>query len=133
MSRLWAALALLVAVGAQAAALDDEFLAAREAFRAGNAARLEKHAARLKGHLLEPYVDYWQLALRLERAPAGTVRAFLAANRDGPLAERLRHEWLKVLGRRGDWELFNAELPLLTGDDIEITCYALQGRMHINE
>lgn len=133
MSRLWVALALLIALGAQAATLDDEFLAARDAFRAGNAARLEKHAARLKGHLLEPYVVYWQLAMRLERAPAEEVRAFLAANRDGPLAERLRSEWLKVLGRRGDWELFNAELPLLTGDDIEITCYALQGRMHVNE
>jgi len=121
-----------VAVGAQAAPLDDEFLAAREAFRAGNGARLEKHAARLKGHLLEPYVNYWQLALRLERASAEEVRAFLAANRDGPLAERLRNEWLKLLGRRGDWELFNAELPLLTGDDIEVTCYALQSRLRVN-
>jgi soluble lytic murein transglycosylase len=124
---------MLAAVGAQAAALDDEFLAAREAYRTGNAARLDKHAARLKGHVLEPYVGYWQLAMRLERATTGEVRAFLAANQDGPLAERLRNEWLKALGRRGDWDLFNAELPLLTGDDIEITCYALQGRLRINE
>ena len=132
MSRIWIALFVLIAATARGAALDDEFLAAREAYRTGSAARLEKHAARLTGHLLEPYVAYWQLSMRLERAPAEDVRAFLAANRDGPLAERLRNEWLKTLGRRGEWELFNAELPLLANDDIEITCYALQARLRIN-
>jgi len=77
MSTIWIALLLGFAAAAQGAALDDEFLAAREAYRAGNAARLEKHAARLTGHLLEPYVAYWQLALRLERASAEDVRAYL--------------------------------------------------------
>lgn len=128
----WFAFLLLAALSAHGAALDDEFLAAREAFRAGNAARLEKHAARLKGHLLEPYVAYWQLSSRLERASPEEARAFLAANRDSPLSERLRIEWLKALGKRGDWEPFEQELPLLVGDDIEITCYALQARRRIN-
>ena len=132
MNRIWIALLVLIAATARGAALDDEFLAAREAYRAGAAARLDQHAARLKGHLLEPYVAYWQLAMRLERASTEDVRAFLAAHRDGPLAERLRKEWLKALGRRGEWELFNAELPLLAADDIEITCYTLRGRLLIN-
>lgn len=123
---------VLVAVGAQGAALDDEFLAAREAFRIGDAVTLEQHAARLKGYLLEQYVAYWQLSMRLEQASAEEARAFLAANRDSPLSERLRNEWLKTLGKRGDWELFDAELPLLVGDDIEITCYALQSRLRVN-
>ena len=111
---------------------DDEFLAAREAFRTGNFARLEKHAARLKGHLLEPYALYWQLAMRLEQAPPESVRAFMAAHRDSPLSERLRADWLKVLGRRGEWDLFNAELPLFERDDVEITCYALQSRSRLS-
>jgi len=121
-----------VFTSAYGAAGDDDFLAAREAFRAGNYARLEKHAARLKGHLLEPYVNYWQLTMRLEQASPEEARAFLAANRDSPLSERLRNEWLKALGRREQWDLFNAELPLFTGDDIEITCYALQSRLRVN-
>ena len=132
MNRLWAVLLVLAAGSAHGAAGDDEFLAAREAFRGGNYARLEKHAARLKGHLLEPYVNYWQLTMRLEQASPEDARAFLAANRDSPLSERLRNEWLKALGRREQWDLFDAELPLLAGDDIEITCYALQSRARVN-
>ena len=132
MNRLWVVLLVLVAAAAHGAAGDDDFLAAREAFRAGSSARLEKHAARLKGHLLEPYASYWLLSMRLEQASPEDVRAFLAANRDSPLSERLRSEWLKSLGKRGQWDLFNAELPLLAGDDIEITCYALQSRLRVN-
>ena len=70
--------------------------------------------------------------MRLEQASAEDVRAFLAAYRDSPLSERLRNEWLKSLGKREQWDLFNAELPLLVGDDIEITCYALQSRLRVN-
>jgi len=92
MSRLWVALLVMVVATAQGAALDDDLLAAREAFRVGDTARLDQHAASLKGHLLEPYVAYWQLSLRLEQAPAEDVRAFLAAQRDGPLAEPLRND-----------------------------------------
>jgi len=125
----WPALLVLAAATAQGAALDEDFLAAREAFQSNNAARLETHARRLQGHLLEPYVAYWQLSLKLKEASPEEVRGFLAANRDGPLAERLRNEWLKVLGERGEWELFNAELPLLASRDVEITCYALRSRM----
>src|SRR5688572_19146974 len=110
--RFWVVLLALAAVSPHGAAQVDDFLAAREAFRAGSGERLDKHAARLKGHLLEPYARYWQLNLRIEQASAEEVRGFLAANRDSPLSERLRNEWLKALGRRGDWEQFNAELPL---------------------
>jgi soluble lytic murein transglycosylase len=132
MSKWWAILLVAASASVQGAATVDDFMAAREAYRAGNYARLEKHAALLKGHLLEPYAAYWQLSMRLDQAPAETVRAFLAAHRDSPLSERLRGEWLKVLGRRGEWDLFNAELPLHARDDIEITCYALQSRMRVS-
>lgn len=109
MSRLWVVWLVVLAASAHGAALDDEFLAAREAFRTGNAARLDKHAARLKGYLLEPYVLYWQLSPKLDQASVEDVRAFLVAHRDSPLSERLRNEWLKSLGKRGEWELFDAE------------------------
>ena len=35
-------------------------------------------------------------------------RAFLAEWPDSPLADRLRIDWLKVLGKRGDWATFDA-------------------------
>ena len=123
---------LLAALSAHSAAPDDDFLAAREAFQAGAAARLDTYAKRLNGHLLEPYVAYWQLQLRLERAGTEEVRAFLAAHRDSPLSERLRGDWLKVLGKNQQWELFEQELPLSLADDLEVTCYALQSRARLN-
>ena len=126
---LWLICLPLAALSGHSAALDEDVLAAREAFQSNSAARLETHARRLQGHLLEPYVAYWRLSLKLEEASPEEVRGFLAANRDGPLAERLRSEWLKVLGERGEWDLFNAELPLLATRDVEITCYALRSRM----
>ena len=94
---LWLICLTSAALSAHSAALDEDFLAAREAYQSSNAARLETHARRLQGHLLEPYVSYWQLSLRLEEAAPEEVRGFLAANRDGPLSERLRSEWLKSL------------------------------------
>ena len=120
---------MLAALCARSAPLDDEFLAAREAFRSGNPARLEAQARRLRGHVLEPYIAYWQLSMRLEQASPDEVRAFMAAHRDSPLSDRIRLEWLKSLGRRQQWDLFGAEHPQLVADDIEVTCYALQSRM----
>ena len=125
----WLGCLLLATATAQGAALDEEFLAARDAYQSSDAVRLETHARRLEGHLLEGYVAYWRLSLRLEEAAPEDVRGFLAAHRDGPLAQRLRSEWLKVLGERGEWELFNAELPPLASRDIEVTCYVLRNRM----
>ena len=127
--RLISLAALLAAAAAQGAALDEDFLAARDAYEANNAARLETHARRLQGHLLEPYVGYWQLSLRLAQATPEEVRGFVALYRDSPLSERLRSEWLKSLAERGEWELFGAELPRLASRDVEISCYALQHRM----
>jgi soluble lytic murein transglycosylase len=132
MRGLLAAWLLFTALWVQGAPLDDEFLAARDAFRNGNSARLETQARRLRGHLLEPYVAYWQLSMRLEQASPDEVRAFMAAHRDSPLSNRIRLEWLKALGRREQWDLFNAELPQLVADDIEVTCYSLQSRLRLD-
>src|SRR5438445_595269 len=122
---VFAALALGVALLAQAQGSDTDFIAARDAFLAGDAARLEKIAPRLKGHLLEAYVAYWQLKLRLDEADPDRVRAFLARNGAMPLADRLRGEWLKSLGKRAEWALFAAEYPKRAGDDVELSCYAV--------
>jgi len=118
----------LFLLAAQAADMDKDFLATGEAFRTGNAVRLDAYAKRLRGHLLEPYVLYYQLRMRLEDASPEEVRAFAAAHHDSPLSEQLRAEWLKVLGRRQQWELFDEEYPSLRDADIELTCYALQSR-----
>jgi soluble lytic murein transglycosylase len=122
--------ALIVGLGigvtAQAQTTDADFLVARDAFRAGDAARLDRVSPRLQGHLLEQYVTYWQIKLRLDDADPERVRSFLIRNAGAPLADRLRSEWLKSLAKREQWALFAAEYPKRAGDDTELDCYAIQ-------
>ena len=107
---------------------DEIFLAARAAAQTGNADKLARYDEQLQGYLLEPYVASWLLRARLENASADEVRAFLAREQGNFLAEQLRREWLKTLGKRQQWDLFRAEHPLLAVEDSDIACYALQAR-----
>ncbi len=107
---------------------DQAVLEARDAFRVGDAAKLARAAQSVGGHVLEPWVSYWQLRQRLEDRSPEEVRWFLSRNSGSLLAEQLRRDWLKVLGKKGAWELFRDEAPRVFGDDPEVTCYSLLGR-----
>ena len=107
---------------------EQNYLAAREAYAKGNATVLATHARALKGHVLEPYAEFWLLRLRLEQAAPGEVSDFLGRYTGTLVAEQLRREWLLVLGKRQQWELFDAAFPNLVSDDPEVTCYSLQSR-----
>jgi soluble lytic murein transglycosylase len=124
------ALALLLAgiVPSAGAESDADFLAARAAFDRGDRVKLDALAGKLSAHLLQPYVAYWQLKLRLDSADDDEVRAFLARWPQTPLADRLRVEWLKVLGKRGSWTTFAAEYSAQPGEDVELACYMIQYR-----
>ena len=122
-------LLILLMAGPALADQDDDFLAARDAFRSGNANQLAMLAARLRNTPLEVYVAYFQLKLNLDTADAASVREFLARPDDTPLIDRMRAEWLKVLGKKRQWDLFDSEYPKLKNPDVELNCYALQSRM----
>ncbi|MDR2196304.1 MAG: transglycosylase SLT domain-containing protein [Gallionellaceae bacterium] len=107
---------------------DADFLAVREAFRVGDAVRFEAAAARLGNSPLEPYVAYYRLRMNLDTASPAVVRAFLARPDDTPVIDRLRGEWLKLLGKREQWDLFQDEYPRLQTGDTELACYAMQMR-----
>jgi soluble lytic murein transglycosylase len=128
---------VLAAAGlARAAKVDSQdaaLLAARDAFESGNRARLAAVAPQLSGHLLAPYVEYWQLFLRLPAARSEDVRDFLTRYSGSALAEQLRTDWLKVLAKSGRWDLFQEEYPQLSADDPEVTCYALLARWKRDE
>ena len=124
---------VVASAGVHAAPLDDEVLAARDAYRAGDVTRLARYAERLRGHVLEPYVVYWKLSAQIEGAKAAEVSAFIDAYGDSPLSDRLRSEWLKLLGKNRQWDLFDAQFPRLKRDDVELTCYSLQSRLLVDE
>ena len=121
------------ASAAQVAAMDNDVLAAREAFRAGSGARLAALQPRVAGHPLEPWVRYWQLRVGLDAADAAEVQAFLGAHANTLVADRLRSDWLKLLGRRGQWAAFAAERPRLVTADTEVECYTLSARREAGE
>ncbi len=129
-----AGLALSIGGGlAQAASrADADFMAARAAFDRGDGGRLEALAPQLAGHVLEPYVAYWRLKVKLEGAADDEVRAFLARWPDTPLADRLQVEWLKLLAKRGQWAAFATLYPPRNGEDVELACYAIQYRRSLD-
>jgi len=117
----------------KAAPADEAILAAHAAFRAGDAVKLARASAgmgqALSSHLLAPYLEYWRLKLRLEDMPQAQIQAYLKAYDGSYLADRLRADWLKVLGKRGDWQSFERELGPLVTDDLEIRCYGWIARL----
>lgn len=127
------ALAVAVPCQAQGTAMraekaDDAVLLARDAFRTGNSLQLARLMPQVRGHVLEPYVEYWQLRQRLDERAADEIQGFLARRDGSYIAERLRADWLRVLGRKGDWENFRTERPRLVNEDPDIACFGLLER-----
>lgn len=83
--------------------------------------------------MLESYLEYWRLMLRIDSASDSEVRGFLDRHRGGALAEQLRTNWLKVLGKRGRWELYRSVQAGFSSDDPEIACYGLLARWHTGD
>ncbi|MBP9871962.1 MAG: transglycosylase, partial [Nitrosomonas sp.] len=123
-------LILLAYAGTLFAHQDSDFLAARQAFQSGDAKRLEEYAQRLQDHPLRPYVDYFQFRMVLNTIDMASVRDFLARHDGNLVTDRLRGDWLKLLGKNQQWHLFETEYPLLVNKDNELTCYSLQQRLH---
>ncbi|MEO6422267.1 MAG: transglycosylase SLT domain-containing protein [Candidatus Nitrotoga sp.] len=112
---------------------DTDFLAARDAFRMGDVVKLGRMAVRLKHSPLEPYLAYYQLRMRLETASANNIQQFLARPDDTPMINQLRAEWLRLLGKRQQWEEFAVQYPRLVGGEGDLKCYALQSSQLLQE
>ena len=105
---------------------DKLVLELREAFRKGDTRMLGQKLPQLDRHPLQPLAAYWDMKLRLEWASADEVRAFTERYAGSYYEDRLRNDWLLLLGRRGDWANFAAELPRFRmNDDREVQCYGL--------
>jgi len=98
----------------------------RDAFRNGERVRLGRQVDALQGHPLQPWAEYWALRLRLDDGDPSGVPDYLNRHAGTYLAEKLRGDWLRVLGKAGDWDAFRRELPALVQPDAEVNCYAAQ-------
>jgi len=109
---------------------DSAFLTARDAFRTGDRAKLERAAASLgNGYDLAPYVDYYQLRMNLEQSDPATVRAFLDRYERSYVAEKLRADWVRSFARKQQWSEVEAEYAKLIAPEQDVTCHALQARV----
>ena len=104
---------------------DDVLLEMQQAFRKRDKNKLTQLLPAARGHVLEPWAAYWELRARLQDATQDEVQAFLTKWAGTYQEDRLRNDWLRLLGQRRDWGNFDAMYPAFRmGDDRELRCYA---------
>jgi soluble lytic murein transglycosylase len=107
-------------------ARDQVLIDMQEAFRQGNKARLAQLLPQAQGHALEPWAVYWELRARLDTATPAEIQQALHRIAGTYQEDRLRNDWLQLLGERRQWDLFAQEFPKYRmRDDREVRCYAL--------
>lgn len=120
---------IVAALGATAQAQgkgDDLILEMNQAFRQGNRVRLAQLLPQARGHALEPWAAYWELRNRLDTAAPQEVQDFFSRYAGSYQEDRLRNDWLLLLGQRRDFAAFAEEYPKFRmNDDPQVRCYAL--------
>jgi soluble lytic murein transglycosylase len=125
LSLVFAATALLQQARAQNGS-DDVIVQMKQAAQRGDKARLAALLPQARGHLLEPWAAYWELRARLGEASASEVQDFLSRYAGTYQEDRLRNDWLVLLGQRRDWDGFATLHPAFRmNDDAQVRCYAL--------
>ena len=105
---------------------DDTLLEMGQAYKSGDRKRLTQLLPQAKGHALEVWAAYWELKARLDEASPQEVQDFFVRYAGTYQEDRLRNDWLLLLGQRRDWEAFLTEHPnYRMGDDREVRCYLL--------
>ena len=95
-----ASLAVALLGSAQEQPRDEVLLQMQEAFRQGNKARLAELLPQAQGHALEPWAAYWELRARLDTASPQEIQQVLARLAGTYQEDRLRNDWLQLLGQR---------------------------------
>lgn len=123
-------LAFLVSLAAPCVYADagDDFLAARSAWAAGDARKYERAAGKVPADsVFQPYLAYWGVARQLE--DDAKVADFLASYPGSWLAEKLRAEWLKNLGKRELWPAYLTEFAKLEKPETTHLCLARRAEL----
>jgi len=107
-------------------AADAVLLDMNQAFKNGQSSRLRELLPKARGHILEPWAAYWELKARLESASEAEISAFLKRYQGTYQEDRLRNDWLLLLGQNRQWSRFVIEAPQFRmQDDPQVRCYTL--------
>ncbi|RYF31726.1 MAG: lytic transglycosylase domain-containing protein, partial [Comamonadaceae bacterium] len=105
---------------------DDAVVQMKQAFARGDKARLTALLPQARNSTLEPWAAYWELKARLQEASPAEVQDFLTRYAGTYQEDRLRNDWLLLLGQRRDWQSFGAmHAAYRMGDDTQVRCYAV--------
>jgi soluble lytic murein transglycosylase len=116
---------------------DRIFIQLREAARSNDAGRAMQLAAQIPNYPAPGYIDYFTIKPQLfdsqgharVDAPDEPVLAFLQRYDGQAIADRMRNDYLTVLGARHDWRNFLDQYPrFVLNDDTQVKCYALEAR-----
>ena len=118
---------------------DRTFIELREAAKRNDVTRTQTLAASLSNYPYDDYVAYFRIKPQLFDSAGGAradtnadsqVVAFLNQYQGTALADRMRNDWLLVLGKRKDWSRFDLEYPKFAlDDDTQVKCYSLQSKL----
>ncbi|MBK8891835.1 MAG: lytic transglycosylase domain-containing protein [Dechloromonas sp.] len=108
---------------------DSTYLAARDAFRAGDRARLDRAAGQIGNHELAPYVENYQLRMTMDQGDSTALRGFFERYERSYVAEKLRADWIRWLGKRGGGSEIVVEYPKLIAPEPDVTCWFQQARL----
>jgi soluble lytic murein transglycosylase len=116
---------------------DQIFIKLRDAARDNDPARAAQLASLIRNYPAPAYLSYFQIKPRLFNgaghanldAPDAPVLSFLQRYDGQAIADRLRNDYLRVLGARHDWQDFDSQYSLFVlNDDTQVKCYALESR-----
>ena len=106
----------------------------RSAYFRDQSGALQDMLPTIAGHPLEPLAAYWTLKSRLEEATAVEVQAFFKRYSGSYYEDRLRNDWMLLLGKRQDWvALQAAHRAFRMNDDRDITCYEWQAQLALGQ
>lgn len=118
---------------------DKKFIELREAARRNDSVAAANLANGLLDYDIPDYVEYFRIKPRLYdaggRARPETdadieVQEFLNRYPGSGLADRMRNDWLLVLGKRKDWNAFDREYAQFAlDDDTQVKCYSFMSRL----
>ncbi|MFM7331734.1 MAG: transglycosylase SLT domain-containing protein [Brachymonas sp.] len=105
---------------------DDAIVEMSNAAKRGDKNRLAALLPQVRGHALEPWAVYWEMKARLDDASPAQIQAAMQSIAGTYQEDRLRNDWLQLLGQRRDWAQFASEhAKYRMHDDREVRCYVL--------
>ena len=122
---------------------DRMFIDLREAARKNDVFRTQQLSSNLANYPFDDYVAYFRIKPQLFDSAGGArndygadaqVVAFLNQYQGTALADRMRNDWLLVLGKRKDWARFDVEYAkFVLDDDTQVKCYSLLSKLSQGE